>query len=293
MSSSELILNPDGSVYHLHVKKENLSPVIFLVGDPDRVLKVARKLDSIEFETRKREFVSVTGYYQNQLISVVSSGIGTDNIDIVINEIDAAFNVDPQTGLPVENPTQLTFIRLGTCGCVQPEIPVHSMIFSEFAIALEGLPFFYKDSVKLNQDSLQIAFADFLLQHYDAVPVVPMAFQANAPATSPNWESKFQVFRGITATACGFYAPQGRSLGRTPLQFPGLQDKLSAFLWENHKVLNFEMETSAIFMLGNLLGHKTASLSVVLANRARNEFSEKPEQAIERLIEAGLEWISR
>ncbi|MCS7075016.1 MAG: phosphorylase, partial [Bacteroidia bacterium] len=121
---------------------------------------------------------------------------------------------------------------------------------------------------------------------------IPMAFPANAPEIKPDWESKFQVFRGITATSCGFYAPQGRSLGRTPLQFPNLQDKLAHFRWEDRRVLNFEMETSAIFMLGGLLGHRTASLSVVLANRARNEFSEKPEQGIDTLIDAGLEWIT-
>lgn len=286
IQASELILNPDNSIYHLNVKCENLSPIIFLVGDPKRVQEVSQHFDTLEFTTEKREFVTHTGSFKGKRLSVVSTGIGTDNIDIALNELDAVFNIDFDKRLPCSSHTRLTFIRLGTSGALQPEIPVDSIVLSSHGLGMDNMLHAYRDASLVFELPMQQAF----LSH------TGWASQKGLPyivAGSSELQKLFfseKTFMGITGTASGFYGPQGRVL-RLAVEDASLNDKLQSFRFEGHKITNLEMETSAIYGLSKLLGHRALSMNAIIANRANGSFSKDYKQAVKQLIAYALDKV--
>jgi uridine phosphorylase len=282
---SELILNEDGSVYHLNLKPENISNTIILVGDQDRVEKITRHFDTITFATQKREFKTQTGTYKNKPITVLSTGIGPDNIDIVLNELDALVNIDLKTRKPKENLTSLNLIRVGTSGSLQQDVPVDSFVMSTHGLDLNGMLHFYQiDEIK-NPD-IEHAFVAFT--NWNLNKAIPIVIEG-----SNSLQKQFDsglIHKGLTATAGGFYGPQGRVL-RLPLEDDTLNDKMSAFNFEGVRVTNFEMETSVIYGLSKLMGHHALSLNAIIANRPSGTFSENPSKVIEDLIHYVLEKI--
>ena len=285
IKESELILNPDGSVYHLNLKPENIAETVIFVGDQNRVQKISKHFDSIEFETQKREFKTHTGSYNGKSISVISTGIGPDNIDIVLNELDALVNIDLKTRQPKENLTSLNIIRIGTSGSLQDDIPVDAFVMATHGLDLNAMLHSYQINPVTNPD---IENAFIAHTNWNANKGRPLII-----ANSPNLEKKFeseQTFKGITATAGGFYGPQGRIL-RLPLQDPKLNSKIDSFKFNGMRITNLEMETSVIYGLSKLLGHKALSLNAIIANRANGTFSENPGLAIENLIKYTLDRI--
>ncbi len=287
ISESELILNSDGSIYHLNLFKEEVAETIITVGDPGRVHEVSKCFDSIEFKKEKREFNTHTGYIGKKRISVISSGIGTDNIDIVLNEVDALYNVDLVSRRPKEQLTKLNFIRIGTSGALQGNIPLDSFVVSEFGIGLEGLLFFYQ-----HQDLGSEDFTKALVQHlgWENNNIVP--YVAGCDKSLLDALSSDKTISGCTLTNGGFYGPQGRSIRLKP-SLEDFFEKLSSFRYQNKSITNLEMETAAIYGLSKLLGHKAVSINVILANRETGDFSKHPKKAIEKLIEYGLEKIEK
>lgn len=286
MKPSELILNPDGSIYHLHLLPEQIAPVVITVGDPDRVPMVSRYFDTIEHRLQKREFVTHTGRLGKQRLSVISSGIGPDNIDIVVNELDAAVNIDLTTRLPKSDPISLSIIRLGTAGCLHADVPVDSLVASTGGLGLDGLLQFYKAPEQQNHPLLAA-----LREHFGedwGFPLAPYFSEGDAALLDVFKEGFHQ---GITATNPGFYGPQGRQL-RAAVRLPNYLDYLQSFAFDGRKILNLEMETAAIYGLSRLLGHRAISLSVILANRASGTFSSNPEKGVSKLIETALDKIS-
>ena len=285
MRSSELILNTDGSIYHLHLLPEQIAPLILTVGDPDRVEKVSRYFDQIEYKVQKREFITHTGRIGKKRLSVISTGIGPDNIDIVLNEIDALFNIDLDTRSPKPQPFSLRIIRLGTAGGLQAEIPVDSLVVSAGGIGMDGLLQFYDAPDQQEQPLL-----DALRRHFAGQWSFPLA--PYYAAADPGLLAHFQpgLYSGYTATNPGFYGPQGRQL-RAPARWPAYLDRLQSFSFEDRQVLNLEMETAAIYGLSQLLGHKALSVSAILANRPLGQFSRDSDALLVRLIETCLEKI--
>ena len=282
---SELILNTDGSVYHLNLKPENIAQDIIFVGDQDRVEKVTKHFDSIEFKTQKREFKTITGFYKNKRITVISTGIGPDNIDIVLNELDALVNIDIETRIPKTQLTKLNIIRIGTSGALQSEIPINSFLISTHALDINGMLHSYQIDNISNSD-IENAFVKHT--NWSAKKPYPIVIENNKEL-----ELKFssaKTYKGITATAGGFYGPQGRIL-RLPLQDSELNTKINSFNYNEHKVSNLEMETSAIYGLSKLLGHNAISMNAIIANRTNEVFSEHPNKVIEELILYTLEKI--
>jgi len=282
---SELILNTDGSVYHLNLKPENIAQDIIFVGDQDRVEKVTKHFDSIEFKTQKREFKTITGFYKNKRITVISTGIGPDNIDIVLNELDALVNIDIKTRIPKTQLTKLNIIRIGTSGALQSEIPINSFLISTHALDINGMLHSYQIDDISNSD-IENAFVKHT--NWSAKKPYPIVIENNKEL-----ELKFssaKTYKGITATAGGFYGPQGRIL-RLPLQDSELNTKINSFNYNEHKVSNLEMETSAIYGLSKLLGHNAISMNAIIANRTNEVFSEHPNKVIEELILYTLEKI--
>ncbi len=284
--ASELILNPDGSIYHLHLLPEQVAPLILTVGDQDRVAQVSRHFDRVEHRVRKREFITHTGWLGNTRLSVISTGIGPDNIDIVVNELDALFNIDLASRQPKQQHTVLTFLRLGTAGSIQAEIPVEGLVASVGGIGMDGLLQFY-DAPAQQQHPLVQALRRHFQGKWD-FPVAP--YYAAADSTLVKRFSD-AAHLGYTATNPGFYGPQGRQL-RAPVRMPDYLDVLQSFSYENLRVANLEMETAALFGLSQLLGHKALSISTILANRPLGQFSNNPRRAVRRLIEICLEKIS-
>ncbi len=286
MKPSELILNPDGSVYHLHLRPEQVAPLLITVGDQDRVARVSQYFDRIEFKVRKREFSTHTGWLGNTRISVISTGIGPDNIDIVLNELDALFNIDLDTRLVKPKLTQMTLIRLGTAGSLQREVPVDSLVASSGAIGMDGLMQYYEAPAQQNHPLLQ-----HLRKHCQGAWAFPLApyFVEGDKGLLQHFSESFH--QGITATNPGFYGPQGRQL-RAPVRQPGYLDLLQSFDYQGRRIINLEMETAAIYGLSSLLGHRAISLSTILANRAAGEFSKNPARSVRRLLEIALEKIS-
>lgn len=278
IKESELILNPDGSVYHLNLKPENIADTIIFVGDQNRVDRISKHFDSVVFETQKREFKTHTGYYKSKLITVLSTGIGPDNIDIVMNELDALVNIDLSTRKPKENLKSLNIIRVGTSGSLQKDIPVDSFVLSQFGLDLNGMLHFYQiDSIK-NRDIEEAFIKQTNWCKDKATPIVVR----NSPSLEKRLESD-KTFKGMTATAAGFYGPQGRVL-RLPVQNPELNHNMDSFNFNGFRVTNLEMETSAIFGLAKLLGHHAVSLNAIIANRATGNFSDNPGKAVDDLI---------
>ena len=278
IKESELILNPDGSIYHLNLKPQNISNTIILVGDQDRVEKVTSHFDSIEFETQKREFKTQTGFYKGKRITVISTGIGSDNIDIVLNELDALVNIDFKTRQIKDKLTSLDIIRIGTSGALQDHIPVDSFIVSTHGLDINGMLHSYKIDAIRNTD-IEEAFVQQTNWHPNkAYPIVIKG--------SLKLEKTFEsdkVHKGLTATAGGFYGPQGRVL-RLAIQDEELNSKMDNFNFNGVKIANFEMETSAIFGLAKLMGHEAISLNAVIANRVLGAFSKNPGTVIKNLI---------
>jgi len=287
IQESELILNPDGSVYHLNLRPEHLANKIIFVGDPERVDRVSRHFDKIDTQVQKREFQTVSGHIGNQRLSVISTGIGTDNIDIVWNEVDALFNIDLNTRSLRNKLKQLHVLRLGTCGGLRPDMPVGTMVNSQYAIGADGLMHFY-DTRKFTDPAFQQALETFQRTHLPGVAHFYAAEGSNSLVRLLD-DKHPDIHSGITYTAAGFYGPQGRNLGRLPLKSPDLTDILQRFTYQERSVLNLEMETSGILSLGKGLGHQAGSLSVILANRSAGKFHPQPQQAIDKLIETGLE----
>ncbi|NND52391.1 MAG: nucleoside phosphorylase [Flavobacteriaceae bacterium] len=285
IKESELILNPDGSVYHLNLKPENISNDIIVVGDQDRVEKISLHFDSIEFKTQKREFKTHTGTYKGKKLTVLSTGIGPDNIDIVINELDALVNIDLETRQPKTNLSSLNIIRIGTSGSLQADVPVDAFVLSTHGLDLNGMLHFYQIDPICNPE-IEEAF----IQHtkWNSNKARPIFIE-----NSPKLEKRFagpEVFKGVTATAGGFYGPQGRIL-RLPLQDPELNTKMDNFNYEGTRITNFEMETSVIYGLSKLLGHHALSLNAIIANRVTGNFSQDYTKVVDDLIVYVLEKI--
>lgn len=283
IKDSELILNPDGSMYHLNLKPDNISDTIIFVGDPERVQHITKHFDSIEFETQKREFKTQTGFYKGKRISVISTGIGCDNIDIVLNELDALVNIDLKTKTIKKAHKKLNIIRVGTSGALQENIPLDAFLINTHAIEFSGLFHSYA-SEKIRNLDIEDAFIKQTSWHPNkARPVIV--------SNSKNLERQFEsskTYKGITATANGFYGPQGRVL-RLQIQDDTLNDKLASFEYDGLRITNLEMETAAIYGLSKLLGHNAISLNAIIANRAHGTFSNDPEGTVEKLIQYTLE----
>ena len=290
MFETELILNSDGSIYHLALHPGELAEKIFLVGDQDRVEKIGKYFDTIEFIRQKREFRTLTGLYQGERMSVVSTGIGTDNIDIVWNEMDALFNISFQTRKPKKRLKRLKVLRIGTCGGMQADVPVNTMVLSAFAIGGDNLMSFYERPQPRGMSAKFAHQWQVFLGHADLD--LPLYLAQGSPHLTRLTKDLFrQIQPGITFTASGFYGPQGRSLGRVPILWPNLPDQISRFSFPEMglRVLNMEMETSAVLGLGQLLGHEAGSLCVILANRQTGAFSPNPAEAVDKVIRSGLE----
>lgn len=283
---SELILNPDGSVYHLNLLPDDISDVIINVGDPDRVSKVSAFFDNVEVKKQKREFVTHTGHYKGRRISVISTGIGTDNIDIVYNELDALVNIDLKTRTVKPNLTALNLIRIGTSGALQPEIPVDSFVFSTFGLGLDGLLNFYQYTNTPEEQAIIEGFR----KHYPNNCKLPESYLTRSSLKLEKALSE-GMFKGITASCSGFYAPQGRVL-RYQLARTDMIEKLNSFRHGEHKVTNFEMETGAMYGLAKLLGHHCCAVNLIVANRIAQEFSKKYEERMHQLIQTVLDRIS-
>lgn len=278
IKESELILNPDGSLYHLNLKPQDIANDIILVGDQDRVEKISKHFDTIEFKTQKREFKTHTGFYKGKRITVLSTGIGPDNIDIVLNELDALVNIDLETRKPKDKLTSLNIVRVGTSGSLQADVPVDSFVLSTHGLDLNGMLHFYQINDITNPE-----FEDAFIEHTNWNPIKarPILIENN-PLLEKRFESE-HTFKGITATAGGFYGPQGRVL-RLLLEDDTLNSKLDNFEYDGFRITNFEMETSVIYGLSKLLGHKAVSLNAVIANRATATFSEDYRKVVRDLI---------
>ncbi|QIJ90234.1 Purine nucleoside phosphorylase [Mesoflavibacter sp. HG96] len=285
IKESELILNPDGSVYHLNLKPEHISDTIIFVGDQDRVEKITKHFDTIEFSTQKREFKTQTGTYKGKRLTVLSTGIGPDNIDIVLNELDALVNINLETREPKAQLTALNIVRVGTSGSLQADIPVDSFLMSSHALDLNGMLHFYQIDA-ISNPNIEDQFIQFT--NWDNNKSRPIIIN-----NSKTLEQKFEsdtIYKGMTATAGGFYGPQGRVL-RLPLQDSQLNTKMDTFNYEGYRVTNLEMETSVIYGLSKLLGHNALSLNAIIANRANGTFSKDPKKVVENLIEYTLNKI--
>jgi uridine phosphorylase len=287
IQSSELILNPDGSVYHLNLKPEHIANDIIFVGDQNRVEKITQFFDSIEFSTQKREFKTQTGIYKGKRITVMSTGIGPDNIDIVMNELDALVNIDLETRKPKEVLTSLNIIRIGTSGSLQADIPVDSFVMSTFGLGLDNM----LRSYLIDEISDQQMENDFISHtNWDAKKGRPYVIACSEKLEKIIESS--QMHKGITATAGGFYGPQGRVL-RLNIQDENLNSKMDNFKTNGTRITNLEMETAAIYGLGTLLGHQCLSLNAIIANRASGTFSEDPYKAVDALIAYTLDKLAK
>jgi len=285
IAASELIINDRGALYHVNCRPEEIAQTIITVGDPDRVKEVSKYFDKIEFKNQHREFVTHTGYIGKKRISVTSTGIGPDNIDIVLNELDALVNIDLETRTVKENLTSLNIIRVGTCGSLQKDIPVDSFVASTHGLGLDNLLNFYLHSS--NEEEKQILHA--FITHTQMQQGISEPY-INAASISLLKEFVSGFHQGITVTCPGFYGPQGRVL-RMGLKQPQLIDRLSSFNFGQHRISNFEMETSAIYGMGKILVHHCLSLSAIVANRISKEFSKDGGAAVEELIKRTLEII--
>ena len=286
IAESELIINSRGAVYHLNLRPEELADTVILVGDPARVAEVSKHFDSIEGKFEHREFITHTGNIGQKRLSVVSSGIGTDNIDIVLNELDALVNIDFETRLIKPVLSRLKIVRFGTSGSLQAEIPVDGFVASTHGLGIDNLMNFYR--AENNDEELAIV-QEFINHTKIGKHISAPSIASASPALQKHFVKGYH--QGITVTCPGFYGPQGRVL-RLGLQYPDFVDRLTSFRYGNHIISNFEMETSAIYGLGKLLNHQCLSLNVIVANRVRQEFSKDGAKAVENLIQQSLEILS-
>lgn len=284
IAETELISNADGSVYHLNLLPGELADTVITVGDPERVTAITKHFDHIELKKHKREFVTHTGSIGGKRLTVISTGIGTDNIDIVLNELDALVNIDLQTRLPKEQLKSLNIIRLGTSGAVQADIPVDSLLVSSAAFGFDTLMHFYQHELTSGEEKLLSDFKNTLPAGSGFSPYFAAANGSLLNNLAPD------LPHGITITAPGFYAPQGREL-RAKQTIPGLMETIQQFNSAGQRITNLEMETAGIYGLATILGHKAISFNVILANRATQAFSTQPEKVMEHFIGEVLERI--
>ena len=286
IAESELVLNNDGSVYHLRLHPEELARDIIVVGDPGRVPVISKHFDRIEVQRQNREIFTHTGYIGNKRLTVLSTGMGTDNIDIVINELDALANIDLVKREAKQDHTELNIIRLGTSGALQADIPVDSTVVSTHAIGIDGMLYYYKDLTKIYDKGMTEAFIS--QSQWDKNFPKPYAVAAS--------DKLLQIFgsdhhQGMTATAPGFYGPQGRVL-RLETTHPDLNKAIADFKYEGKRIVNFEMETSALYGLGKLLGHQTLTICAIIANRVSGEYSKNYQTTVDKLIVSVLDKLT-
>lgn len=279
LAASELVLNADGSVYHCNLLPENLGDTIFLVGDPGRVPSISGFFDRVDFKTQKREIVTHTGTKNGKQVTVISTGMGTDNIDIVLSELDAVANIDLVSKQIKPDHKQLTFIRLGTSGSLQEDIPVDSFVASSHGLGFDGLVHYYANSESLSDHP----FVENFMAAVDWDKRLPRPYLAEGDAEMLKKAIDLGFYSGVTATASGFYGPQGRVL-RLGVKDTALNEKLSKFRHDNLRITNFEMETSGIYGLSKLMGHRALTINCIVANRFTGQFSKDYHQSMLQLI---------
>ncbi len=280
---SELVLNDDGSVYHLHLKGEHVADTVILVGDPGRVAQVVDFFDSVEFQASNREFVTVTGSYRNQRFTVLSTGIGTDNIDIVMNELDAAINIDLQSRSPLPHRKSLNIVRIGTSGALHPDIPVDSFVISTHGLGLDGLIYYYDYQFTDNESDIMTVLNKHLKWNSNlATPYIVAASEKMIDRLGQG------MISGITATATGFYGPQGRKLN-IKVRNRQMHRLFRSFEYQGHRITNFEMETSGLYALGKMLGYQCCTCCAIIANRVTKRYSKDHNSVINQLIKLVLD----
>jgi uridine phosphorylase len=282
ISETDLILNPDGSVYHLNLLPKNIADTIITVGDPSRVYLVSQFFDEVDFEMNKREFITHIGKYNDKRIMVISTGIGTDNIEIVLNELDALVNIDLKTREIKAKKKRLKIIRIGTSGALQEDIPLGTHLYTDYAVGLDNLAAFYDFNMEPNE---KILAED--IQKNAGLTFMPYVIKGTGALVD---QVCFDMVKGNTVTCPGFYAPQGRQI-RVPIRFPKLMEDLNYYHNGDFWLTNFEMETSGYYALGRILGHEVLSVNAIIANRIKNKFSKNPNKIIEALIQKVLERI--
>jgi uridine phosphorylase len=283
MKESDLIINPDGSIYHLKIKPEEVPDLILVSGDPARITLISDHFEHVEFRRQNREFVSHAGWLKGKRILALSTGIGPDNIDIVMNELDALVNIDLKTREPLKNHRTLTIVRIGTSGTIHADIPVGALVIASHGMGMDGSLHYYRKLAEVIDPELTREF----IRQTDWPAFLPSPYII--PGTKALIQKlSSQGITGITATAGGFYGPQGREL-RLRSSFPGMLDVMAKFSYKNHRIINFEMETSSIYGLGTMLGHQVASICVLLANRSTGEYTKTIKDDEERLITYVLE----
>ena len=282
---SELIINEDGSIFHLHLKPQELADKVILVGDPGRVALVASHFDGVECEANNREFRTITGNFKKKRITIVSTGIGCDNIDIVLNELDALSNINFETRKENANLRPLTLVRIGTCGGLQPNTPIGTFIASEKSIGFDGLLNYYA-----NRDKLDVAFEKEFKKQVNWNPQLGNPYVADADKELLEQIAQDDMVRGVTIACGGFFGPQGRRL-RIPLADPQLNEKIVKFEYNRYKITNFEMESSALAGLAQHMGHKAVTCCMVIANRIQKEANSGYKNTIDGLIKKVLERI--
>jgi uridine phosphorylase len=287
LDTSELVINPDGSIYHLAMRPEQLGDLVFVVGDPGRVERVSRNFERIEHRTQNREFIAHTGVYNGTHVTALSTGIGTDNIDIVLSELDALANIDLANRTPRKEHRALRIVRLGTCGAMQEDIPVGSVVVSAFAVGLDNVLHYYACEPTDRENRL----LNDLVEQTEWPGNLPYPYVAQGDKALVELLGHDNTV-GITLTAGGFYGPQGRQLRLVPA-IDDLNERFTAFSHEGLRITNYEMETSALFGLGGMLGHRTASVCLVVANRLRKEYHKDHEGDIDRMIAEVLDRATR
>ncbi len=283
ISETDLVLNPDGSVYHLNLLPKHISDIIITVGDPGRVYSVSQYFDEVEFEMNKREFITHVGKYKGKRITVISTGIGPDNVEIVLTELDALVNIDLKTREPKSRKKKLKIIRIGTSGALQEDIPVGSHLVSDYAVGLDNLLSFYD----LPMDDVEAGLAHDI-HRKTGLPFMPYVVRGSE--TLRDQIAGSDMIKGNTVTCPGFYAPQGRVL-RLPIRFPNLLEDLNYFHKGDFWLTNFEMETSAYYAFGKLMGHEVLSANAIIANRMKTKFSKDPHKIVDNLIKKVLDRV--
>ncbi len=286
IGGAELILNPDGSIYHLHLRAEDVADTVIVVGDVGRVKRISKHFDTLEVERQNRDFLTHTGRYRGRRITVLSTGIGADNIDIVVNELDAVVNIDLLHRTPKAEKKTLQIIRLGTSGGLQAGIPVDAFVVSEWGLGFDSLIHFYEAGKRVEDLPMSEAFIRYMRWPES----LSRPYFVKGSETLMRLIGK-DLYHGITATAPGFYGPQGRSLRLSPFDTAFI-DKLTEFEYQGKRIVNFEMETSALFGLSRMLGHQAISVCVAVANRPKNEFSKDYQAAVDKLINLLLERLT-
>lgn len=283
---SELILSAEKKIYHLNLHPDEIADTIIVVGDPGRVATVSKFFDSIDIKVQNRELVTHTGYLNNMRITAMSTGMGPDNIDIVINELDALANIDLESRTAKTDHRKLNIIRLGTSGSMQGDVPVDSFVASAYGLGIDGVLNFYKKTTEIVEEEMN---KEFIKQtNWPGFLAKPYIVKASDVLLE---KVAYDMIKGVTATAPGFFGPQGREL-RGELAIPDLNERLTRFAYKNNRVTNFEMETSALYGLGKILGHDTLTICVIIANRIAKQFSKDYKPLMEKLITTVLERLT-